>query len=251
MMFVNMANVTNDQVYSFILLVTGGLIMLTGVSIVVLVHRLLSPMHAEKVLLRTLQRFFQGCARIAIAYTMPGTRQVAAARNQRKRLFENRVLPLPTQLQGIMKSLDYRQFPANNENRVQDLVRNLYSLRNRLLTVEASYNTAASESPQLLQAILPLQGDWRRRVHDVFNKWARLEPADTLIEEWRRQPELSQDMQQHLETLQHNQEAATEARTTQNLYTLLGSLKGLLESMEKLQDSMNGINWAQWSAARF
>jgi hypothetical protein len=58
-------------------------------------------------------------------------------------------------------------------------------------------------------------------------------------------------MQQHLETLQHNQEAATEARATQNLYTLLGSLKGLLESMEKLQDSMNGINWAQWSTARF
>ncbi|MGD8618496.1 MAG: FUSC family protein, partial [Gammaproteobacteria bacterium] len=191
MMFVNMANVTNDQVYSFILLVTGGLVMLIGVSIVVLVHRLLSPMHAEKVLLRTLQRFFQGCARIAIGYTMPGTRQVAAARNHRKRLFENRVLPLPTQLQGIMKRLDYRQFPANNEDRVQDLVRNLYSLRNRLLTVEASYNTAASESPQLLQAILPLQGDWRRRIHDVFNKWARLEPADTLIEEWRRQPELS------------------------------------------------------------
>ena len=53
-----------------------------------------------------------------------------------------------------MKSLDYQQFPANSEDRVQDLVQNLYSLRNRLLTVESSYNTAASESPQLLQAIL-------------------------------------------------------------------------------------------------
>jgi len=251
MMFVNMANVTNDQVYSFILLVSGGLVMLIGVSIVVLVHRLLSPMHAEKVLLRTLQRFFQGCARIAIAYSVPASRQLTAARNRRKRLFENRVLPLPAQLQGIMKSLDYQQFPANSEDRVQDLVQNLYSLRNRLLTVESSYNTAASESPQLLQAILPMQGDWRQRIHDVFNKWARLEPADTLIAEWRRQPELSQDMQQHLQALQHDQKSATEARATQNLYALLGSLKGLLESMEKLQGSMNGINWAQWSTARF
>jgi len=117
--------------------------------------------------------------------------------------------------------------------------------------VEASYNTAASESPELLQAILPLQGDWRQRVHDVFNKWARLEPADSLIEEWRRQPELSQDMQQHLETLQHEPETATETRAVQNLYALLGSLKGLLETMEKLQDSMNAINWAQWSTPRF
>jgi len=251
MMFVNMANVTNDQVYSFILLVTGGLVMLIGVSIVVVVHRLLSPMHAEQILLRTLRRFFQGCARIAFAYTVPSTRRATAARKHRKRLFENRVLPLPGQLQGAMKSLDYRQFPANSEDRVRDLAHNLYSLRNRLLTLEASYNRVASESPDLLQAIQPLQGEWRRRVHDVFSKWSRLEPADDLIDAWRSQPELSQDMQEQLDALQQDQATAVEDGHAQNLYALLGSLKGLLESMEKLQDSMKVINWSQWSTARF
>gem|GEM_PF-1150490 len=251
MMFVQIANVTNDQFYSFLLLVTGGLVMLLGVSIVVLVHRLLSPMHAEKVMLRTLRRFFQGCARLAIAYSMPAPRKSGAAQKYRKRLFENRILPLPVQLQGIMKRLDYQHHPANSEEKVRDLMQNLFSLRNRLLTVEANYNTAASESPRLLQAMLPLQGDWRQRVHKVFNKWARLEPADDLIEEWRRQPELSLDMQQHLESLQHDKETATGARAVQNLFALLGSLKGLLETMEKMQDSMNEINWAQWSTPRF
>jgi len=251
MMFVQIANVTNDQFYSFLLLVTGGLVMLLGVSIVVLVHRLLSPMHAEKVLLRTLRRFFQGCARLAIAYSMPAPRQPGTARKHRKRLFENRILPLPAQLQGIMKRLDYQHHPANSAEKVLDLAQNLYSLRNRLLTVEANYHTAASESPHLLQAIMSLQGDWRQRVHKVFSKWARLEPADDLIEEWRRQPELSQDMQQHLEALQLDQETAPGARAVQNLFALLGSLKGLLETMEKMQDSLSAINWAQWSTPRF
>jgi hypothetical protein len=218
---------------------------------VVVVHRLVSPMHPEKVLLRTLQRFFQGGAQIAIAYVPPAKRRVSAMHRLRKRLFENRILPLPAQLQGIMKRLDYQQFPANSEDRVQDLANNLYSLRNRLLALEASYNTAASESPELLQVIHPLQGDWRQRVHDVFNKWARLEPADDLINVWRRQPELSQDLQQHLNDLQHKRETVVDETGVQNLYALLGSLKGLLESMEKLQDSMNGINWAEWSTARF
>ena len=251
MMFVNIANVTNDQFYSFILLVTGGLVMLLGVSIVVLVDRLLSPMHAEKVLLRALRRFFQGCARITIAYVPLAKRRMSAARRLRKRLFENRILPLPAQLQGIMKRLNYQQFPANGEDRVRNLANNLYSLRNRLLALEASYNTAASESPELLQVLQPLQGDWRRRVHDVFNKWARLEPADDLLDAWRRQPELSLDLQQHLEDLQQGRETAVDETGLQNLYALLGSLKGLLESMENLQDSMNGINWAQWSTPRF
>jgi uncharacterized membrane protein YccC len=251
MMFVQVANVSNDQFYSFLLLVTGGLVMLLGVSIVVLVHRLLSPMHAEKVLLRTLRRFFQGCARLAIAYSMPALRQPGTARKRRKRLFENRILPLPAQLQGIMKRLDYQHYPANSEEKVRELAQNLYSLRNRLLTVEANYHAAASESPHLLQSILPLQGDWRQRMHNVFNKWARLEPADELIEEWRRQPALSQDMQQHIEALQLDQETAGMERAVQNLFALLGSLNGLLETMEKLQDSMNSINWSQWAAARF
>jgi hypothetical protein len=117
--------------------------------------------------------------------------------------------------------------------------------------VEANYHAAASESPHLLQSILPLQGDWRQRMHNVFNKWARLEPADELIEEWRRQPALSQDMQQHIEALQLDQETAGMERAVQNLFALLGSLNGLLETMEKLQDSMNSINWSQWAAERF
>jgi len=51
-MFVMMVDINNQQVYSFIMLVTAGLVMLLGVTIVVIVHRLLSPMHPEKILLR-------------------------------------------------------------------------------------------------------------------------------------------------------------------------------------------------------
>ena len=251
MMFVQMANVTNDQTYSFMLLVTVGLVMLLGVSIVVVVHRLLSPMHAEHTLLRTLRRFFQGCARITVAYAPLATTRLSTACKQRQRLFENRILPLPAQLQDIIKNLDYQHFPANSETRVRELAHNLYSLRNRLLSFETSYNMAASESPELLRGILPLQGDWHSRIHEVFEKWARLESADALINTWRKQPELPRDMQQHLDALQQDRGTVVDERGVEHLYALLGSLKGLLESMESLQVSMNGINWTQWSTPRF
>jgi hypothetical protein len=58
-------------------------------------------------------------------------------------------------------------------------------------------------------------------------------------------------MQQHLHSLQQDRTTAVDERGIQNLYALLGSLKGLLKTMEKLQDSMNEINWAQWSTPRF
>lgn len=252
MMFIMMANVTNDQAYSFMLLVTSGLVMLMGVSIVVLVHRLLSPIHAEKILLRTLQWFFSGCTGIVSTYTRFTRRQQLVGRKRRKRLFENRVLPLPAQLQAIMKGLDYQLFPDNTEARVQHLAHSLYSLRIRLQALEASYNTTASESPDLLPAIHPLHGEWRRRIQEVFEKWAQLQPATALIDAWRNQPELSQDIQQRLDELQHQQgQAVIGTVDAQNLYALIGSIKGLLEAMEELQESMQQINWNQWAVARF
>ena len=252
MMFVMMANITNEQSYSFIKLATGGLVMLMGVSIVVLVHSLLSPMHAEQVLLRSLRRFFKGCASITATYTPHTRRRQPAGRRRRKRLFESRILPLTAQLQGVMKGIDYQLFPDNTEERVQHLVNSLYSLRIRLQALETTYNITVSESPELLQAVQPLHGEWRRRAREVFEKWARLQPANTLIAAWRTQPELSQDLQQHLDELQRDQgPAAVDAAGAQNLYTLIGSIKGLLHAMEELQESMQRINWDQWAAARF
>jgi uncharacterized membrane protein YccC len=251
MMFVQVANVTNDQFYSFILLVTAGLVMLLGVSIVVVVQHLLNPMRPEKTLLRTLRRFFQGCAQIPATYgAAPAVRQ-PAARRRRKRLLENRLLPLPAQLQGIMQRLDYSLFPDNSEDNVRALANNLYSLRNRLLALDASYEKAAQEAPELLQAIQPLKGDWRRGIQEVFNKWARLEPADELINAWQQPPGLSRDLQAHLESLSHDQPGALNTGGAHYIYALLGSLKGLVQSMRDLQDSIHKINWKQWSAARF
>ena len=42
-----------------------------------------------------------------------------------------------------------------------------------------------------------------------------------------------------------------DAAGVQNFYALIGSIKGLLEVMQELQESMLQINWNQWATARF
>jgi len=159
MMFAMMANITNDQVYSFIKLLTGGLVMLLGVGIVVVVHRLLSPMHPEKIMLRSLQRFFSGCAAIVGSYAPFTHLQQPGRRRRRKRLFETRVLPMPVRLQSVAAKLDYSLFPDNSEEKVQGLLQGLYSVRNRLQALETNYNRAASQSPELLHGMATWSGE--------------------------------------------------------------------------------------------
>ncbi|HED18492.1 MAG TPA: hypothetical protein ENI74_03205 [Gammaproteobacteria bacterium] len=231
-MFVMMVDINNDQIYSFIFLVTAGLVMLLGVSIVVIVHRLLSPMHPEKIMLRSVRRFLTGCARIT------GTRK----RKVKRRIFETTILPISAQLSGMERNLDYSQFPDNPPGKVHGLVDNLQSIRFRLQNLDATYGKAVSESPELMQTLAPLNEKWRQHVQNVFEQWARLEKTDTLIEEWNAQASLSQELEQH---------DVTDDRALQNLYAVVGSTQSLLEAMKELGDSIKQINWNQWAVARF
>jgi len=251
-MFVMVININNDQAYSFIALVTAGLVILLGISIVVLVHRLLSPMHPEKVLLRGVHRFLAGSARIINDFRQRSPRQQVRGRRRRKRVFETAILPVSAQLLSVEKNLDYSQFPDNTLEKVQDLVDNLQSIRFRLQSLETAFDKAIGESPELMQALAPLSEKWRQRVQGLFERWARLERADTLIEEWGTRADLSDELEQQLGELEQGKRPDDiDDRALQNLYAVMGSTQSLLDAMKELGDSMKQINWNQWAVARF
>jgi uncharacterized membrane protein YccC len=251
-MFVMVININNDQAYSFIALVTAGLVILLGISIVVLVHRLLSPMHPEKIMLRSVHRFLAGSARIVDDFRPRSPRQQIRGRRRRRRVFETAILPVSAQLLGVEKNLDYPQFPDNTPEKVQDLVDNLQSIRLRLQSLETAFDKAIEESPELMQALAPLSEKWRQRVQGLFERWARLERADTLIEEWSTRADLSHELEQQLGELEKGKRPDDiDDRALQNLYAVMGSTQSLLDAMKELGDSMKQINWNQWAVARF
>lgn len=232
------------------LLVTAGLVMLLGVGIVVVVHRLLSPMHPEKILLRDVRRFCNGCARIVSEFQPASPRRRKRQRQLKKRVFENTILPVAAQLPVLEKNLDYTQFPDNDAEKVQGLVDGLKSIRYRLQSLETIYNRVAEESPALLQSLTPVNDQWRQRVQQVFRNWARLETADALP--WADETMLTRQIEQHLAATGTGENTrGSAARDLQNLYALAGGTRSLLDAMQELAVSMQQINWEQWAMARF
>jgi hypothetical protein len=252
MMFVMMVDITNEQTYSFIALVTAGLIMLLGVSVVVIVDRLLSPMHPEQVLLRSVRRFLGGCARIVGEIGLLLPRQPARARRLRRRIYENRVLPVSARLPDLEKKLNYDRFPDNTPEKVQLLVDGLQSIRWRLQNLDLTYDRAARESPELMQAIAPLNETWRTHVQDVLQKWARQVTAGGTVNDGAMSTDISMPLMQQLDDLRKTRTMDDfDDRALQHLYTVTGSTQSLLEAVRRLDDSMTQINWHQWSASRF
>ncbi|MGB5426216.1 MAG: FUSC family protein, partial [Gammaproteobacteria bacterium] len=251
-MFFMLVNINNQQVYSFMALVTTGLMLLLGISIVVIVQRLLSPMHPEKIMLRSVQRFLAGSARIIDDYRAGSRQQQIHGRKRRKRVFETAILQISMQLPKVEKNLEYSLFPENTPEKVQHLVDSLQSVRLRLQSMEANYTLAESESPELLQSLTTFHGKWRQHIHSMLNKWARLEQTDSLTKEWSFQKTFSQEMEQALAKLQQgNEPGVIDRRDLRNIYAVFGSIQSLLDAMKELGDSMQQISWHQWAVARF
>jgi hypothetical protein len=251
-MFVMMVDINNQQSYSFIALVTTGLVMLLGISVVVIVHRLLSPMHPEKILLRSVRRFLAGSARIINDIRAHSPQQQRRGRQRRKRVFETAILPISAQLLSLEKNLDYPLFPDNTQEKVQHLVDSLQSVRLRLQTLEASYTTAESESSELMRSLDSINRKWRESIHSVFEKWARLEQTDILNKEWNTRSDLSEELKLQLGRLQQEQGSDEfDGQALRNIYTVMGSTQSLLDAMKELGDNMQQINWDQWAMSRF
>ena len=251
-MFVMMININNQQTYSFIALVTSGLVLMLGISIVVIVHRLLSSMHPEKILLRSVHRFLNGCARIFDDFRQRTPRQQSRGRRRIKRVFETAILPVTMQLSTVEKNLDYALFPDNTQEKVRHLVDSLQSIRFRLQSLETAYAKAIDESPELMQALAPLNEKWRQRVQSIFEKWAYLERAGTSLGEWSTRANLSHELKQQLAELEQGKRPDDiDDRALQNLYAVMGSTQSLMDAMKELGDSMKQINWNQWAVARF
>jgi uncharacterized membrane protein YccC len=251
-MFVMVVDINNQQNYSFIALVTAGLVMLLGISIVVIVHRLLSPMHPEKIMLRSVRRFMAGSGKIVNNFRHGPARRQALGRRRRKRVFETAILPVAAQLLTLEKNLDYELFPDNTQQKVAHLVDSLQAVRLRLQTLESTYTTAESESPELMQSLDGLNEKWRTRIHSVFEKWARHEQADSLIRGWRNEPSLSEEVQNQLLILRQEHDSRdTDGQALRNIYAVIGSTQSLLDAMKELGDSMQQINWDQWAVSRF
>ncbi|MGB5180524.1 MAG: FUSC family protein [Gammaproteobacteria bacterium] len=255
-MFVMLVNINNQQAYSFMALIVTAQMLLLGISIVVIVNRLLSPMHPEKIMLRSVQHFLAGSARIIDEYRICSPRQQLRGRQRRKRVFEAAILPLSIRLPNVVKNLDYPLFPDNTPEKVQHLVDSLLSVRLRLQSVEATYSVAESESPELLQALVLFNEKWRQHIRGLLDKWARLEQTDTPVNEWSTESTFSQELEQELEQKlgklqQDNKPGDTDSQDLRNIYAIIGSTRSLLDAMKELGDSMKQINWHQWAVARF
>jgi len=239
--FALITNITNRQSYSFLGVLYPAIMMSLGTVVVMLVYWFIGPMHPEKVLLRSVGRFFRGCARMMRLFA--GNQPEDQA--QRGHVLRSQVLPANRRLRGALQGLDYARFPDNTKERVQRMADALQLTLFRIQAIEAASHASFEVSGGMREAL----GELRGAIERVFRAWSQ--SPEAAISEDQRAPleRLAEKLRGEFDGLLES--GRFDEGKLLDFWALLGCLRGLIETMNETQDAMKAIRWDQWTIARF
>ncbi len=252
LMFVMTVNISNQQSYSFIGLVDSGFVQLIGGSSVIIVTMLLMPTRPEKILVRGIGNFFQGCGRITDSFArIP---MDSRWRKHRNSTADAVVQSTPGQLRTIEKSLDYQLFPDNSQEKMQHLLDTLRSVVYRLLVTQELVNRVAGAFDSSTgKTTSPLGDELPFELHQLFEHWMKQTQATTATnQQYTAFRQLNYELEQQLEAYATNTEGhQPDEQILMEFIALLGSMRGLLDALVETDKAINEINWEQLAVARF
>jgi len=251
-MFVVMTGISNQQSYSFQGLVDGALMILLSGGIMSAVYFFFSPMRPEQALLRSLRKFFRGCAWVTGGFAFDGPAERAKGRRLRKRYFESMVLPAPAKVQAAQKNLDYTLYPDNPPEKVQRLHDCVQSMVYRLASLELARDRVGREAVDLTESFVSSGAQMNEILQRVFEAWANFESGDEFEQNRSSLQHLTRDLERQLDALETGRDQdPTDDQPLADVYTMLVSVRGLITAMDNTQGAIKQINWQQWATARF
>jgi hypothetical protein len=252
LMFVVMTGISNQQKYSFTGLVDGLLMILLAGVILAVVYVIFTPLRPEQSLLQGLRRFFRGCARFTESLAVDDPADQSRGPRRRKRYLQSMVAPAAVKVRALRQQLDYRMFPDNPPEKTQRLVDSLQSIAYRLQAMEIAYDRVASRIADFPQPVATLGKQLCGALQTVFEHWASRAPGDAFEQQRSLLQQRSQQLEQQFDALPAGQDHDGDRDALfAAVYTILGSLRGLIDSMAHAQNVINQINWQQWATARF
>ncbi len=242
LLFVEVTGISNQQSYSFMALIDGAMLFLICLSVIAVVDMLWTSRRPEKNFTTSLRRFFRACAAITDSFSAESHRGEMI----RKRHFDSAVLGVPGQLQALAQQLDSKQFPGNEESKMQDLLDGLQAIILRLQAVELVHQQLGNEDSAWMNKFEDASEQLRHLVRDAFLDLSRFEGGEFNVDHQTRMKNIAQALGRHLDEMR-----AVEDSVSVAFHALLGNVRGLLVAIGETRKAMTCFDWPHMAKARF
>jgi len=248
--FAVLTSIANQQTYNFASFAGSTAMIGLGLSLLLVTSYIPFRPQPEKAFLRLLRRFFQHAEFLMSRMALDQESRTGLTGRWKMMLYQNDLIKLPQKLAMWGGQIDHRLFPANTPEQVQTLVNSLHVLAIRIKDL-----LNARENPQSTLLVRELVDDvkaWRRAIEALFQRWSdnpATEPDVDLQEELALEMNAIETRIDQTLTLAEQGELGP--KDYENFYRLIGSYRGLSESVVAHAKLAKGLDWRQWKEARF
>jgi len=249
-MFLNVIAVQNQQTYSFAGFANSVVMIALAVGIAIVIWYVPPSPRPEKIFLRLLTRFYRHSEFLMSRMALDWEQGMGWAGRLKLKLYQNDLLELPQKLSVCGGQIDHRLFPANAPEQVQTMVNSLEALALRLKDlVDAREYPIAS---LLVRELLDDVRAWRMVIEGLLQNWSDNPAAEPDGDLQDRLTAKLKEMETRINrTLSLAEQEDLSEEDYKNFYRLIGSFRGLSESVVAHAKLAQSIDWAQWKEARF
>ena len=200
-----------------------------------------------------LGRFFRSAEFLTSRVVLPPGHKLSPIERWKTEYYRRELQTLPAKIEAWGRSINYRLFPSNTPQQVQELVTGLQALVYRLDQLQEVGDGRQGDHQGVHQtAAITQEMDkdvraWLIGIASIFGTWSEdpeLESA-TLLRE-RLKALLTRLDKRIGEALEQTNTAAIGDRRQQGFYRLLAGARGLSEATVAYAGVADTIDWAQW-----
>ena len=248
--FAVLTSIANQQTYSFASFASSTAMIVLGLSLLLATSYIPFRPQPEKAFLRLLRRFFRHAEFLMSRMAMDRESRKGLAGRWKMMLYQNDIIELPQKLAAWGGQIDQRLFPANTPEQVQTLVNGL-----QLISLRIKDLLNARENPQSTLLVRELIDDvraWRMAIEALFQRWSDnpANESDVNLQE-RLAVEMNAMEVRIDQTLAVAEQEKLGPQDYENFYRMMGSYRGLSESVVAHAKLAESIDWGQWEEERF
>jgi len=249
-MLLNVIGVQNQQVYDFAGFANTVVMIALACGIAVVIWYLPPSPRPEKAFLRLLARFYRHSEYLISRMDLDLEQRQSWTVRWKMALYRNDLLELPQKLGVLGGQIDHRLFPGATPEQVQTLVNSLQALALRLKDL-----VDVRRYPQATLLVRELLDDmrvWRLAIEELFQNWSEDPASEPDGDLQSRLAAKLKEMETRISrTLSRAEQGELSDEDYRNFYQLIGSYRGLSESIVEHTKLTGSFDWRELKEARF
>jgi len=249
-MFVKIANITNQQAYSFTSIATTVIMFTIIFLLLAVIANLPFSSRPEKMFLRLLGRYFRSSNYLIHAMGRDTQKMPTRLQSWRRNFHVQQLISVPKKLTVWTKCIDNKALAESSPQKAQAVVTDLQTLSHRMQ--ELLKECGRSRSPYLATELEHDIIAWRRNAEKIMQTLATKNSAGNKEALNSRLAALVNQLEQRISTtLDTVGDKKLSDHDRKTFYRQLGVFRGVSEALVEYAGSAHALDWNRWREERF